>query len=55
VERILFGDDLEIGGTGAGIIPDGSIDVGDVISNCSGEIILIYTPMQTMLGSWTFS
>ena len=51
----LIWDYLKIGGTGEGILPDGSIDVGDTIINCSGEIILIYTPMQTMLGSWTFS
>jgi hypothetical protein len=40
---------------GNATIPSGTVDVGDVITNCSGAVKLVYKPCDTIIGSWDFA
>jgi hypothetical protein len=39
---------------GNATFPTGFIDLGDMISNCSGEVTLVYKPYEMLLGEWPF-
>jgi hypothetical protein len=40
---------------GNATLPTGTIDVGDIITNCSGTVVLVYEPYYVALSSWTFN
>jgi hypothetical protein len=47
--------DFQNMGSGSCILPtSGHPQIGDVITNCSGEIILLYTPNDNIAGYWQF-
>lgn len=39
---------------GNATLPTGFIDVGDIITNCSNEVELVYKPQGTQVGRWPF-
>lgn len=39
---------------GNATLPMGIIDTGDLITNCSGVVKLVYNPSATLLGEWNF-
>jgi len=41
--------------SGNATLPTGYIDFGDVITNCSGIVRLVWTPSDQLLGEWVFT
>jgi hypothetical protein len=39
---------------GNATLPIGTINTGDLITNCSGVVKLVYNPSATLLGEWNF-
>ena len=39
---------------GNATLPTGTIDMGDLITNCSEVVKLVYNPSSTFLGEWDF-
>ena len=39
---------------GNATLPTGNVDLGDVITNCSSKICLVWEPTDTVLGYWDF-
>jgi hypothetical protein len=35
-------------------IPSGSISAGDKVTNCTGNLVLIWNPSNTVIGEWDF-
>ena len=45
-------DDIEV--LGIANKPSGTIEAGDQITDCSGEISLIWMPSNSLYGTWTY-
>ena len=41
--------------SGNATLPTGTIDIGDTITNCSGNLMLIFDPANTIIGEWDFT
>lgn len=50
--KSLNWSDIEVRGNAT--LPTGTIDIGDIITNCSGEVVLIFLPENILIGDWIF-